>query len=174
MEKINLAGFRDNKSILPNFRFIGEFTSTGNIYKGLENINPWHIRSVSYENHTFKQEGQYHGPGILKTFPVLDRGENGAYLLRVTMEEDKESTILSFIENLKAGIINEDGIYNTIKEIKSLQFILTILTQPNYKLTFEELYFLTSEQSEFSYSDSDIKIHTITFAYDNFRIAVFR
>ena len=170
MADLQLGGFKDTKSVLPNFRFIGEFQKTSPSIIAIEDIKPWHIRSVSYENHTFKQEGQYHGPGILKTFPVLDRGEAGAYILRVTMEEDKASTILTFIEDLKSKIIDEYGVYKTILEIKALQFALTILSKPEYQLIFQELYFLTAESNEFSYNDSDIKTYTISFAYDNFTI----
>ena len=169
MAQFEIDDFRKSKSVIPNFKFQGAFTNSANVQ--YEDIKPWHIRSVSYEQHTFKQEGQYHGPGILKTFPVLERGENGAYILRVTFEEDAEGTILKFIEFVKRKVINENGVYNILSVIKDLNFELTLLHTPKkYELKFQNIYFLTAESSEYSYGDTDIKTYTVSFAYDNYII----
>lgn len=166
MADLSLNGFQESKTILRNLSFVGEFLGAKIIE---DNIKPYHIRSLSWENHTFKQEGQYHGPGILFTFPVLDRGETGAYTLRITMEEDRYGTVANFIEFLKALIINEFGVYRSVEDIKkSLKFRLTLLTFPEQVLEFGELYFLTAESTESSYGDTEIKTYTISFAYDNF------
>jgi hypothetical protein len=165
----NIRKFRQNKTILPTFAFEGHFLEAGDD-KPFIAITPYHIRSVSYEQHTFKQEGQYHGPGILKTFPVLDRGEAGAYKLTVVFEEDREGTIINFIEYLKSKIINEEGIYNSIKSIKNLSFQLEIHSTPSRTLWFREMYFLTAETNDSSYDNSDMKIYTVNFAYDNYEI----
>jgi len=170
MIDLELEGFKNTKSILPNFSFIGLFYDNENPF-GWSDIKPYHIRSVSYEQHTFKQEGQYHGPGILKTFPVLDRGEAGAYKLTIVFEEDKQGTILKFIEYLKRKIINTNGVYNPIAKMKDLIFELTILHQPkNIQIIFHELYFQTAESNEFSYADGDMKTYTVSLAYDNYQI----
>lgn len=165
----NIRDFRLGKTILPTFTFEGNFLENGSP-ANFKAIMPWHIRSVSYEQHTFKQEGQYHGPGILKTFPVLDRGEAGAYKLIIVFEEDREGTIINFIEYLKSKIINSDGIYNSLASIKNLSFELKIQSTPPRTLTFNEVYFLTAETNESSYESVDMKTYTINFAYDNYEI----
>ncbi len=165
----NIRDFRQGKTILPTFAFEGSFTD-GTHKNGFSEIKPYHIRSVSYEQHTFKQEGQYHGPGILKTFPVLDRGEAGAYKLTIVFEEDRTGTIINFIEYLKAKIINPDGIYNLISNIKDLSFELKIQSTPPRTLIFKEVYFLTAETNESSYESVDMKTYTVNLAYDNYEI----
>lgn len=169
MADFNIAGFQNEKTILPTFKFMGEFIDYNDIFGYVSNIKPWHILSVSYEQHTFKQEGQYHGPGILKTFPVLDRGEAGAYKLIVTMEEDNKGTIMAFIEYLKSKIINKDGVYNSIDKMKDLQFQLEVMTNPKYTIFFDELYFQSADSNEFSYG-GESKTYTINLAYDNYRV----
>lgn len=165
----NIKDFRLNKTILPTFTFEGYFLEEGND-KPFKAITHYHIRSVSYEQHTFKQEGQYHGPGILKTFPVLDRGESGAYRLTIVFEEDREGTIINFIEYLKSKIIQPNGIYNSLASIKNLSFWLILDSTPKRVLQFQEMYFLTAETNDSSYESADMKTYTVNFAYDNYEI----
>jgi len=164
-----LGGFFKNKSVLPTFKFEGTFIDKNIPTTAL--LKSYHIRSVSYEQHTFKQEGQYHGPGILKTFPVLDRGEGaGAYRLSLVLEEDSHATVQKFIEYLKKKIINSNGLYNTIDAMKSMEFDLKIFTTPSYTIKFQEVYFQTAEANDFSYAETDMKAYTVILAYDNYII----
>jgi hypothetical protein len=156
----------DTKTIQPNYLFYGEFTGEPSI-----NIKSNHIRSVRYEQHTFKQEGQYHGPGILNTFPVLDRQENGAYELSMVLEEDADGNVFSFIENLKTLIIKSDGVYNSIADIKKLNFELTVLYTKPFIITFTGIYFQKAEMNEYNYGDNEMKLYTITFAYDTYKVS---
>lgn len=166
MANFNINGFMQNKSVLPSYKFDGEFREGAKIFSQIE---PWHIRSVTFEQHTFKHEGQYHGPGILNTFPVLDRAENGAYKLTIVMEEDEKGTIFEFIEYLKQKIIKSNGVYNSISEMKDLTFQITLHTMPyKRRILFENVYFQSAEGSESSYSSSEMKIYTLNLVYENY------
>lgn len=166
MASFNITGAMGSKTILPSYKFVGEFT------QGVEDgiIKDYHIKSVSFEQHTFKHEGQYHGPGILKTFPVMDRSESGAYKLTIVLEEDESGTVFNFIEYLKEKIITAKGIYNKIDDIKNLIFKLTIMTNPERIITFKNVYFQSADASTFSYDSSDIRTYTLNLVYENYEI----
>lgn len=163
----SLSEVSSMKSVVPVYKFTGDFEGDE---QARLNIVDFHIVSVSYEHLTFKQDGVYHGPGILKTFPVLDRGESGAYKLTVTFEEDSKGTIFKFIQYLQALIIGQNGVYEPYENVKKLQFNLRIFTNPQTVITFKELYFQGAEGNEHSYGGADAKTYTITFAYDYYTV----
>jgi hypothetical protein len=175
---LTIGEFYQSKSVLPSFKFQGTFgkmtpnksggaaTSAGDI----DDIKPYHIRSVKFDQHAFKGEGQYHGPGIPYSWPVLDKSE-GPYNLNISFEEDRDGTILKFIEYCKQLIIKPNGVYQPLSIIKgSLEFKLIIDTIKQITVRFPGIYFLSSGTSDFSYAGDDMKVYEVVFGYDSYEI----
>ena len=168
------------KSIQRDFQFWGFFMYNpfsdlkgGSFTQTLKNVNkdfppivqPFHILSVTVPTYSFSKKIMWYGT-VPRSFPVLNFE---GFELQVQLEEDELGSVEYFINWNQRNMIDGDGYYTAPNKIKIKGFVLEVQDKmgiPVVYYMFHDMFFLTADDSNYSYTSNDSIKRNVTFACD--------
>ena len=161
------GAFYANKSVVRSHKFdvwfnfdkrFGEFPT-------MSNIMPYHVLSVDIPFATFNRETTAIG-ALQYSYPVLSKEQ--PLDIKVTMEEDTDGTIATFIQDLQNSVVRK-GYHVPPSQSKLGEIHISILNQQDVfisKYIARDVFFLGASSINSSYDSNDTVRYDITFGTD--------